>query len=136
MTCSKGSEVSYKNCSEIRHPNCNKTQARVFDQSQTDKDRTWVWRTGKAKKALEVNGWPSDDLDKHTELLEAIKRIKRTHWISHRVHLVSVAVEVDEEEVPQEHSSEQDAPPYLQYDMSPATTMENAIARGIETAPR
>ncbi|KAG1885141.1 hypothetical protein F4604DRAFT_1676540 [Suillus subluteus] len=79
---------------------------------------------------------PSAKPRSDTSCFEAIRRIKRTRGTSHRVRLVSVAAEVDEEEVPQEHSSEQDAPPHLQHDMSPATTMENAIARGVEAALR
>ncbi|KAG1723514.1 hypothetical protein EDB19DRAFT_1916073 [Suillus lakei] len=50
------------------------------------------------------------------------------------VRLVSVAADVDEEEIPQGHSSEQD--PHLQHNGPPATTMEDAIARGVEAALR
>ncbi|KAG1848863.1 hypothetical protein F4604DRAFT_1687571 [Suillus subluteus] len=67
---------------------------------------------------------------------DAIKRIKKTRGMSHRVRLVSVVSEVDEEEIPREQSSEQDAPPHLQHDTHPATAMEDAIARGVEAALR
>lgn len=41
---------------------------------------------------------------------------------------------MDEEEIPQGHSSEKD--PHLQHDAPPDTTMEDAIARGVEAALR
>ncbi|KAG1721360.1 uncharacterized protein EDB91DRAFT_1088468 [Suillus paluster] len=79
---------------------------------------------------------PSAKPQSGTSCLNAIKRIKKTHRISHRVRLVSLVAEVDEEEVPQEHSSKQDTPPHLQHDTPPSTTMEDAIARGVEAALR
>ncbi|KAG2752470.1 hypothetical protein P692DRAFT_20871946 [Suillus brevipes Sb2] len=71
---------------------------------------------------------PSAKPRSDTSCFEAIKRIKKTRGISHRVRLV------DEEEIPQGHLSEQD--PHLQHDGPPATTMEDAIARGVEAALR
>ncbi|KAG1896158.1 uncharacterized protein F5891DRAFT_1193391 [Suillus fuscotomentosus] len=73
--------------------------------------------------------WPG------TSCLDAIKRIKRTQGISHRVRLVSVASEVDGEEVPQQHSSK-DVPPPPQHNAQPAMMMEDAIVRGVEAALR
>ncbi|KAG1720459.1 uncharacterized protein EDB91DRAFT_1088835 [Suillus paluster] len=67
---------------------------------------------------------------------EKESELAKMEWRFSRVHLVSLVAEVDEEEVPQEHSSEQDAPPHLQHDTPPATTMEDAIARGVEAALR
>ncbi|KAG2368964.1 hypothetical protein BDR07DRAFT_1477575 [Suillus spraguei] len=64
--------------------------------------------------------------------LDAIKRIKKTRGITHRVRLVSVG----SEEVPQQHSSKDNRPLPSQHDTQPATTMEDAIERGVEAALR
>ncbi|KAG2114203.1 uncharacterized protein F5147DRAFT_770195 [Suillus discolor] len=50
-----------------------------------------------------------------TPCLDAIKMIKRSRGISRKTRLVSVAVDVDAEEVPQEQLSEQDVPPHQQH---------------------
>ncbi|KAG2360889.1 hypothetical protein BDR07DRAFT_1486450 [Suillus spraguei] len=71
-----------------------------------------------------------------TPCLDAIKMIKRSRGISRKTRLVSVAVDVDAEEVPQEQLSEQDVPPHQQHNTPPMTSMEDAVARGVEAALR
>ncbi|KAG2049888.1 hypothetical protein BDR06DRAFT_974851 [Suillus hirtellus] len=50
----------------------------MYQQSQMDKDRTWYRGSEKLEKASEMDGRPSDDLDKHAELLEDQKYVSNT----------------------------------------------------------
>ncbi|KAG2086032.1 hypothetical protein BD769DRAFT_1397046 [Suillus cothurnatus] len=75
---------------------------------------------------------PSTNPFSGTSCLDMIKRIRRSHGVSHRTCLVSVAVDMDA--VPQEQSSKQDIPPHNQHNTPPIASMEDAVARVHEPA--